>query len=263
MAEFSDGLDSIPDTLPTEGIIVPLQDDPNHNRVVGLIESAPDSAVTNVSLPIADSMMSWGRGPENTHMYEPKTEVRVPKCAFKILLYKEGFDAARDRHPHPWLRAQQDDESFAFYICTKATNGIWVNNQHLLSHDAKKPASPAHHWMRLYNGDQIIVWGSLDADKTKVTFRCFWGASEADRPESEQVPAPCTPGSPAASTRYASRPSGARGPTTCTASRWTWPSASTPSGRGTVFLKRASSHWDIPKSRVLSSASYQMLGPTQ
>ncbi|CAI4216415.1 unnamed protein product [Parascedosporium putredinis] len=171
MAEFSDGLDSIPDTLPTEGIIVPLQDDPNHNRVVGLIESAPDSAVTNVSLPIADSMMSWGRGPENTHMYEPKTEVRVPKCAFKILLYKEGFDAARDRHPHPWLRAQQDDESFAFYICTKATNGIWVNNQHLLSHDAKKPASPAHHWMRLYNGDQIIVWGSLDADKTKVTPR--------------------------------------------------------------------------------------------
>lgn len=190
VAEFSDGLDSIPDTLPTEGIIVPLQDDPNHNRVVGLIESAPDSAVTNVSLPIADSMMSWGRGPENTHMYEPKTEVRVPKCAFKILLYKEGFDAARDRHPHPWLRAQQDDESFAFYICTKATNGIWVNNHHLLSHDAKKPASPAHHWMRLYNGDQIIVWGSLDADKTKVTFRCFWGASAADRPESEQVPRP-------------------------------------------------------------------------
>ncbi|PKS06563.1 hypothetical protein jhhlp_007311 [Lomentospora prolificans] len=188
--DFGDEFDSIPDTLPTEGIIVPVQGDPNRNRVIGLLESAPDSAVTDVSLPIADSMLSWGRGPENTHMYEPKTEVRVPKYAFKILLFKEGFDAARDRHPHPWLRPQQDERSFAFYICTKATNGIWINNEHLLSHDSKKPSSPAHHWMRLYNGDEIIVWGSLDADKTKITFRCFWGGSEADRPQSDDPPRP-------------------------------------------------------------------------
>lgn len=179
--ECGDDSDSIPDTLPTEGIIVPVPEDPARNRLVGLLESAPDSAVTNISIPIADSVLSWGRGLENTHMYEPKTEVRVPKFAFKILLYKEGFDAARDRHPRPWLRNQQDEESFAFYISTKATNGIWINNQRLLSHDAKRPSSPAHHWMRLYNGDEIIVWGSLDAEKTKIIFRCFWGGSEADR----------------------------------------------------------------------------------
>ncbi|SPN96743.1 related to protein kinase RAD53 [Cephalotrichum gorgonifer] len=196
--------DSIPDTAPQDNnIIVPIrEEDPSQSRIVGLFESAPGSAIPDISIPLTGPILSWGRGAENTHVYETRTEARVPKYAFKTLLYKEGFDASKDRNPRPWLRAQHqhqhrgfgrsvgsgggsgdDEEEAAFYICTKATNGVWVNDYRLISHDSRKPSSPAHHWIKLHTGDEIVVWGDpSDAKpKTRVVFRSFWGASAAER----------------------------------------------------------------------------------
>jgi hypothetical protein len=174
--------DSIPDTLPPESqqqIIVP--DDLSQNRLAGVLESPDDSLIKDIHLPISDSILSWGRGLENTHVFEKRNENMVPKYAFKILVWKEGYDAARDRGPHPWHRSCDDEAEYHFYISTKATNGIWINDYMLQSHDSKKPSSPSHHWVRLCHGDELVIWGSDRLGKAKVTFKCFWGGSRVER----------------------------------------------------------------------------------
>jgi len=182
--------DSIPDTLPPESqqrIIVP--DDLNQNRLAGVLEAPDDSLIKSIRLPISDSILSWGRGLENTHVFEKRSESMVPKYAFKILLWKDGYDAARDRGPHPWQRSCSDEDEYHFYISTKATNGIWINDYMLQSHDSKKPSSPSHHWIQLCHGDELVVWGSERLGKAKVTFKCFWGGSRVERnPDSTPEP---------------------------------------------------------------------------
>lgn len=176
--------DSLPDTAPYDGnIVVPISEDPSQSRVVGLFESAPGSAVPDVSIPITTPMLSWGRGNENTHVYGDRTEARVPKCALKTLLYKDGFDASRDRDRQPWLRARPDEAAFAFYACTKATSGIFVNGHRLPSHDSRRPDAPALHWVRLHTGDELVVWGDPSDGKpdTRLRFSAFWGASAGER----------------------------------------------------------------------------------
>jgi serine/threonine protein kinase len=185
--------ESLPNTLPPESQQpIMVADGLGQNRLAGLLESPDDSIVKGIHLPVNDSILSWGRGLDNTHVFERRNESMIPKYAFKILLWKEGYDAARDRGPLPWQRICTDEDDFLFYISTKATNGIWINNYLLQSHDSKKPSSPSHHWIRLYNGDEIVVWGVCGSDrqgKAKVTFRCFWGGSRASR-DPNVVPEP-------------------------------------------------------------------------
>ncbi|KAH8884000.1 Pkinase-domain-containing protein [Thozetella sp. PMI_491] len=178
-------LEAIPDTQPPRpAIIVPVYADPPGTAIVASLESVPGSAVDDILIRITESMVSWGRASENTRVYGNKAEVKVPKYGFKILLWKEGYDAAKNSRP--WRGILDDDEdTFNFYISTKATNGIFVNGIHLLSDDCKNPAGPSRHWMRLYHGDSIVVWRSGDIDiKTELTFRCLWGGSSHARPRS-------------------------------------------------------------------------------
>ncbi|KAK1541833.1 hypothetical protein CPAR01_05220, partial [Colletotrichum paranaense] len=177
--------DSLPDTLPpdTQKIIVPVSDD-GPKRAVAVLESAPGSVVSNISVPMTNSLLSWGRGPTNTVIYEQKTEIRVPKYALKILLWKDGYDPSRDVTKHPWDKSP-DGKGFAFYLSTKATNGVQVNGVSLLSYDCKNPAGPSKNWVQLYDGDEIVVWGTAadTTSQTKVTFRCFYGDSACRRPD--------------------------------------------------------------------------------
>lgn len=171
--------DSLPDTLPpeTQRIIVPVSDKKT-KRAVAVLESAPGSVVSGISVPVTGLLMSWGRGPENTVVYEPKTEIRVPKYAVKIL----GYDPSRSRDAQPWEKDPVGD-GFAFHLSTKATNGVMLNGYELPSHDCKNPSSPSRNWVQLYDGDEIVVWGTVaDTSQTKVTFRCFWGDSAKPRP---------------------------------------------------------------------------------
>ena len=174
--------DDIPDTQPREvRQPVPVPAAPWEQTVVARVRSAPDSAVPNISALVTESMISWGRAPENTRVYVPRTERKVPKYSFKILLWREGFDPYKDCRP--WNRPREfAQDLFHFYISTKATSGIWVNGVHLPSYDCKNSSGPCRHWMRLHDGDSIVVWQTADsAEKTELIFNCNWGDSGIPR----------------------------------------------------------------------------------
>ncbi|KAK5990574.1 Serine/threonine-protein kinase RAD53 [Cladobotryum mycophilum] len=183
--------DSIPDTLPPDSqIVVPLQANSASNRAVGMIDSDSESCISVISFPITDSLVSFGRGLENTQVFEPKTESRVPKYAFKIMLWKDGYDPSRDpaKTPHPWNRESSDSDSYFFYISTKATIGIKINGYVLPSSDAKNPNGPSTHWTKIYDGDSLLIWGGGDSrNQTKLVFRCFWGGSSKSRGSFQQL----------------------------------------------------------------------------
>jgi len=114
-------------------------------------------------------------------LYEPKTEAKVPKYAFRILLWREGYDPCRNHRPW-WHRRDEYKDYYHFYISTKATNGIKINGVHLPSDNYRDPDSPCKHWMALHDGDVVTVWHTSDqTEKTELIFRCEWGGSAKPR----------------------------------------------------------------------------------
>lgn len=185
--------ESIPDTAPCDTRVVPLRADDVAGRALGMIESHPDSCIS-ISFPITDSFVSFGRGPENSETFEPKTESRVPKYAFKILLWKHGYDPVRDpsRSPPPWQSdASVDASEYSFWISTKASVGVHVNGYMLPSSAAKNPGGPSKYWARLHHGDEILIWGSPGPSKpnhqTNLIFWCMWGASCEPRGDDKKL----------------------------------------------------------------------------
>lgn len=180
-------IERIPDTqdpYPRPDIL--FRSDPLDRRIVALLQSAPGSAVNDMSVAITESMVSWGRALDNTRSYSPKTEAKVPKYAFKILLWKQDYDPYKNFRP--WNRTPELDEaSFYFYIATKATNGIFVNGRHLPSVNCRNAASPCTYWIRLHDGDSVVVWQTSDgSSKSELIFRCDWGGSAQPRPQGTQ-----------------------------------------------------------------------------
>ncbi|AEO65710.1 c8798259-1242-435b-9655-19679b7c17d9 [Thermothielavioides terrestris] len=176
-----------PDTeQPWPQLVVPLHSDPGR-PVVACLQSVPGSAVSGITIMITESMVSWGRALENTRSYSPKSEGKVPKYAFKILLWKRDYDPAKNFRP--WNRAPEADEkSFYFYISTKASKGIYVNGVHLPSDDCKNPTAPSKYWMVLQDGDRVSVWQNSDGScATQLVFRCGWGGSARPRQGGDPV----------------------------------------------------------------------------
>lgn len=186
-AEGAHGAMHMPDTQHPEdrgNVIVPVQTDPD-KRIVATFESSPDSAVPDISVLVTESMVSWGRSLDNTCVFAASHETKVPKQAFKILLWKEGYDPCKDIRP--WGHGSMSDEkSYHFYISTKATKGIKINDVDLPSTTSGSPKC----WMRLHDGDIVDVWrGSGSAEdganeRTRLVFRCTWGGSAAPRSRS-------------------------------------------------------------------------------
>lgn len=174
-------------TLPDTQIVVPVQVDPTSSRAIAVVESLPESCVQGISFPITDSLSSFGRGPENTEVFKERMEPRVPKYAFKIMLWKEGYDPSKDpsKMKHPWQTAScVDEEPYHFWISTKATLGIRINGYTLASSDAKHPSASSHYWTKVHDGDSLMIWGGQDpVNQTKLIFRCFWGGSSKPRAE--------------------------------------------------------------------------------
>lgn len=182
--------DSLPDTLPPEhNIIVPIPIDPPRNKVIATLKSSPGSVVSGLSIDITQSVTSWGRAADNTNVYPAKMESKVPKYAFKLILWKDGYDPGKNFRP--WNSAGVSPKDFTFYISTKATNGIQINGMVLQSYEPKKPAGPSKHWIRLYDGDVVIIWrNGTDSSQVKLDFRCNWGASSTPRPPTGSTPPP-------------------------------------------------------------------------
>ncbi|CAG7564576.1 unnamed protein product [Fusarium equiseti] len=185
----------IPDTMPTTHtqIIVPVQEPDSNKRLVGVVDSHPDSCVSGISIPITDTLVSFGRGPANTEQFSDIYESRVPKYAFKLLLWKDddSFDPSRDpsKVSPPWLRDSRDPNEYSFYISTKASVGININGYQLPSSDPKNHSGPSHHWTRVHTGDILTIWGSGDRNgkQTQLNFQCFWGASSQTRGEKKAL----------------------------------------------------------------------------
>jgi serine/threonine protein kinase len=141
------------------------------------------SCLPTVNLNITETFTSWGRGYQNTIRYSDGHDVRVPKYAFKIFLFKPGFyDPESDDVPQVTV-----DKDMHFYISTKASSGITINGIRLPSHhpnkDNKDPCTPSKYWGKLYNGDIIKVWqhNQHTSEFTKFNFECLWGASSEPR----------------------------------------------------------------------------------
>ncbi|KAI1755077.1 Pkinase-domain-containing protein [Xylaria castorea] len=170
---------------------------------IGVLKSTSSSVVSDISISLQDPILSWGRGRSNTVVYEPALESMVPKNAFRILLWREGYTASASEF-RPWdparpatsrmVQASPEPDSYAFYIATKATNGIRINGNPLQSHEPKETTVVCKHWMKLYHGDQIVFWGGDDPHKQgQLIFECSWGGSSISRPIDEPptcVPAP-------------------------------------------------------------------------
>ncbi|KAH6657486.1 hypothetical protein BKA67DRAFT_189867 [Truncatella angustata] len=189
-----DGQDSLPDTLPPETQWPPpLMVQSTSKTVVARFTSPPGSLVRSISIPITDPVVSWGRSADNTIKYPQAMESKVPKHAFKMALWREGYTGSSSDF-RPWdrkrststTRTSPEPESYAFFISTKATNGLRINNVPLYSHDPKNAKSPSKEWVQLYHGDTVVFWGLDNVNnQAKLTFECFWGASSVLRPMDE------------------------------------------------------------------------------
>jgi len=197
---------SIPDTasidqpLPTA-----VQTLRTPRTTVATFRSAKDSLVPNIMFNLQDPVISWGRERSNTTVYQPATESKIPKNAFRILLWRESYTGSTSDF-RPWdtaratssktMRASPEPDTFAFYISTKATNGLRINNNPLQPNEPKEPLAPSRYWMKLYHGDTIVFWGSEDVTRqAKLKFDCHWGGSSVPRPADE--PPTCVPESTA------------------------------------------------------------------
>ncbi|KAI1421069.1 hypothetical protein F5Y12DRAFT_770080 [Xylaria sp. FL1777] len=162
---------------------------------VGLFKSTSTSLVSNISIPLRDPILSWGRDMSNTVVYELGTESRVPKNAFRVILWREGYKASSG-DLRPWeparsatsrtIRASPEPDTYAFYIATKATSGIRINGSPLPPHNSKDARGVCKYWMKLYNGDYISFWGGDDPrGQAGLIFECSWGGSSRTRPADE------------------------------------------------------------------------------
>ncbi|KAL7950610.1 hypothetical protein V8C42DRAFT_307030 [Trichoderma barbatum] len=180
--------DSEPFIPDSQKLVIPVRKE-TQAMAIGLIEPDKDSCIQQISCPITDSLVSFGRGLDNTVVFEARTDTRVPKYAFKIMLWKDGYDPAKDpaKTSPPWTRdSTPDKDSYFCWVSSKATIGIRVNGHILPSSDPKNPSAPSVHWTKIYHGDTLLVWGTPGASQTTFVFRCFWGGSARPRQDAQQ-----------------------------------------------------------------------------
>ncbi|KAK8138638.1 Serine/threonine-protein kinase RAD53 [Apiospora sp. TS-2023a] len=206
---LDDDVASIPDTLAPDSQLLNATHEVETRRkmVVAKFLSTPKSGpmpgslIGGICLSMEDPIMSWGRERDNTVVYQYPLESKVPKYAFRVMMWREGYTGSPTDF-RPWgrsrsagsatSRASPEPESFAFYISTKATNGLRINNNPLQPNEPKNPKAPSKYWMKLHHGDTIVFWGTDDVhNQAKLDFECYWGGSARRRPADE--PPTCVP----------------------------------------------------------------------
>ncbi|CZT00428.1 related to protein kinase RAD53 [Rhynchosporium agropyri] len=149
-------------------------------RILAKFVSTLDSCLPTISLNITDSVTSWGRGYEATVRYANGQEIRIPKYAFKIFLFKPGYYNSKQptfSTNHVW---HEKDQDMKFFISTKASSGIWVNGVNVPCHDRQDPSTQSRYWGELKYGDIVTVWQAPE-QQTRLKFECYWGKSKEIR----------------------------------------------------------------------------------
>ncbi|KAL7927891.1 hypothetical protein ACQKWADRAFT_278147 [Trichoderma austrokoningii] len=178
--------------IPDSARVIPVQMDGESGGAIALITSDDTSCVRKVACLMTDTFMSFGRGPENTAVYANRRNSKVPKYAFKIMLWKQGYDPSSDpvKTRFPWTQNLAGDEnSYHLWISTKASVGIRINGQMLDSCDSKMPFGPSKNWTKLCNGDELIIW-SDSHEQTKLKVTCLWSGSTTARSDNRLELAP-------------------------------------------------------------------------
>jgi len=154
-------------------------------RILAKVLGHSDSCLPTVNLNVTEPFTSWGRGFKNTIRYSNGQDIRVPKYALKIFLFKPNFytSAGLPTNATPGNGKNSADHDMTFYISNKASSGITINGIKLPSFDRQNPCTPSKYWGELRNGDIINVW-QHDSDKSQFTrfkFECYWGLSKNPR----------------------------------------------------------------------------------
>jgi hypothetical protein len=147
------------------------------HRILAKLVGTTDSVLPNLTLNITSVLTTWGRGYDNKLRHADSADIRVPKYALKLVLWELG---AKPSSGPPTYK----DNTYAFYLATKATHGIKVNGIAVPSHDCRSPQkSPAKYWGKLQHGDLVDIWtqDSNPARYLRFRFDCFWGDSKEQR----------------------------------------------------------------------------------
>lgn len=143
-----------------------------------------DSCLPDITITITDCITSWGRGRRATIRYPDAAESRIPKYAFKVFLYEQEYYKRLVDISCRNTALSEKDQNMSFYISTKASVGIWVNDINVPSHDRQNPNTESKHWGQLKHGDLITVWRHDLKPKeifTRFKFECYWGQSKQAR----------------------------------------------------------------------------------
>ncbi|KAL3417637.1 hypothetical protein PVAG01_10647 [Phlyctema vagabunda] len=186
MHDLNKGNSAIPNLQPTiENHFQPPK------RILAKFSSTKESVVQSIVLNIFDPVTSWGRGYDNTVRFHDGQQIKIPKYAFKLLIYKSGISTTSGRSigRELWDGNPENAKDYTFYISTKATTGIWVNDINLPSHDRQNSKSESRFWGELRHGDEITVWRhDLDPSEfTRFKFECYMGRSAEVRKEQFRI----------------------------------------------------------------------------
>lgn len=139
-----------------------------------------DSCLPSIEISITDFVTIWGRGSKTSIPYHDVTESRIPKYAFKIFLYKPNYYNNIKDLACCHVSCNDVCQDMSFYISTKASVGIWINDTYLPSHDRQNPNTESKYWGRVNHGDLITVWRHDSKPRqifTRFRFECNWGQS--------------------------------------------------------------------------------------
>ncbi|TVY22726.1 Serine/threonine-protein kinase [Lachnellula hyalina] len=177
----------VPSITMTDAPLVPAFESAFHvpKRVLAKLITTPDSCISNINLSITENVTSWGRAPESIVRYPNTKEGRVPKSAFKIILFEAGPNVNSEPKP---AHAASKEENKAFYISTKASQGIWINDVQLFSYKPEDRGGYSRYWGELRDGDLVTAWKDEQQLNlfTRFRFECYMGRSKIPRKGDEK-----------------------------------------------------------------------------
>lgn len=149
-------------------------------QILAKLKTTPNSTVQVPTLNITKAVTSWGRGSYNTHVHAEKNDDRIPKYAFKLVLWNPHMDTSKS------FKEQLD---LNFWISTKATSGIWINDIPLPSYKPTDYDQKSVNWAQLRQGDIITVWKNDNEPKrlTQFRFECNYSSSQHIRAYGSKV----------------------------------------------------------------------------
>lgn len=156
-------------------------------RVLAKALGTSDSCLPTLGLNFVDSLTSWGRGFNSTARTANLNEVKIPKYAFKILFFKPGYYSRAIAPTNGTHIFNTEGQDMRFYISTKASVGIWVNDIHIPAVDPGNPETKSEYWGEIRHNDLITIWRH-DCNPSvynRLRFDCLWGESMEPRKANE------------------------------------------------------------------------------